>query len=464
MSFLGYSIEWVGLATAGLGACEYAIAYNSDANRRPFAGHFKWLRRLVRVWCGLGLLLLGVDLLWGRLSLVSNAGAPVVFGAAPIVEFVSPSWLSGLWLAVGVAFAVVTSSLLLRSSGTDAEVVPGRLGSTPPWAMAVHLIGALSLVVTLCGAHDMFVQLGFFRSFPLFPLPGVVAVVWGGFTEVQRLSAFRLALGETTRELESQRLQLERARELLIRQEALAALGELSAAVAHEVRNPLAVLKTAVAGLRNTRLAAADKKTLLSVLVEESGRLRELSEDLVGFAVAPNAVPAPCSSHAIVGAALEQVGTRGEQFEVDLDVAVDRVDCDEQLIVKALANLLRNAAQARRIGERAARPPMWEVDESSFKKAVPSPRWLFIRVISEERQGAMFTVFSVADRGTGMPADATIRAFEPFFSTKPRGTGLGLAIVRRIARAHGGDAEIVETGSTGTTVRFWIRAAQVRPA
>ncbi len=159
------------------------------------------------------------------------------------------------------------------------------------------------------------------------------------------------ALRERTEELALRYDELRRVEEELVRKEQLAAVGELSAVIAHEVRNPLAVLRNAVAALRKKELGEDDRGMLLEVLDEETNRLNRLVRDLLVYArpVEPQSVG--LDLRAVLDRAIDlarQDQSRSTQVRVDVEIDTERtqVEGDPDLLERAFANVAENAIQA----------------------------------------------------------------------------------------------------------------------
>jgi signal transduction histidine kinase len=250
----------------------------------------------------------------------------------------------------------------------------------------------------------------------------------------RRFLRARDELGLRTVELTRSHDELSLVQEELVRKEQLAAVGELAAVVAHEVRNPLAILKNAVSSLRRENLPEADRHTCLSVLDEEVERLNRLVRDLLAYArpVAPQSVPVQLGD--IVDKAIEHArrGSRrrdGVTFDVDLSGAPETVHGDRDLLEQALINIVENAMEA--------------MEEGGV---------VTVRAKETAAAGRDAVAVTFHDTGEGMDTLVRSRARDPFFTTRPYGTGLGLAIVERVARAHGGTVEITSSRDSGTAV------------
>ncbi|MBO6937827.1 MAG: hypothetical protein JJ863_22860 [Deltaproteobacteria bacterium] len=253
------------------------------------------------------------------------------------------------------------------------------------------------------------------------------------------------ALEDRTEELALRYDELRRVEEELVRKEQLAAVGELSAVIAHEVRNPLAVLRNAVAALRKSDLNADDRMTLLEVLDEETNRLNRLVRDLLVYArpVEPQSVPLELRAVLERSIDLAQKDhSRSASIRVDFDVETERtqVEGDPDLLERAFANVVENALQAMPDGGALT----IHMDDTELDDETPG---IAIRF---------------SDTGEGMDTLVRSRARDPFFTTRPSGTGLGLAIVERVVRAHGGAVELKSSDEDGTTVT--LRMPVKRPA
>ncbi|MBX3232747.1 MAG: hypothetical protein KIT84_43500 [Labilithrix sp.] len=273
---------------------------------------------------------------------------------------------------------------------------------------------ALALSFVLVGAvHDGLATGNIIRSPYILDFSLVAFVLVVGASITSRFVASARALERSKRKLEVAQAQL-------VAKERLAALGELSAVVAHEVRNPLAVVFNALARLRRVQTTDEEHAALLRILQEEAERLRDIVSDLLEFASPRPPVLAPASLDEIVrGAALAArnvVGSAESDVVVEVGPSTE-LECDERLVRQAVLNLVTNALQAS-------------------GRAGP------VRVTIRGAADDPAITVRVADDGDGVPDDLRERVFTPFFSTRPKGTGLGLAVVRRCAEAHGGKVSL----------------------
>lgn len=266
----------------------------------------------------------------------------------------------------------------------------------------------------------------------LLPVLGFSYVLLGRFTRVDA------QLADRTEELARSYDHMRYAQEELVKKEQLAAIGELSAVIAHEVRNPLAIIKNAVAGLRRVELAQSDAETLLGILDEETDRLNRLVNDLLAYAkpIAPEAGQVDLRTlvmHAVELAAGGNEDISRIELELDLEREVDAVEGDEALLRHALINIVDNALQAMPLGGT-----------------------LTITCRNTSFAGRRAVAVDFHDTGEGMDTLVRSKARDPFFTTRQTGTGLGLAIVDRVARVHGGTVEIESRHGQGSTVSFIV--------
>ncbi len=238
-------------------------------------------------------------------------------------------------------------------------------------------------------------------------------------TYMQRVSRQTEALASRATELEAANRELSAAKAEISRQQELAVVGELAAVIAHEVRNPLAIISNAVAGLRKP-LPKTDHETLLTILDEETLRLNNMVRDLLRYAR-----PIELQRQEIdVNDLLSRIATLGPTpARVDAEPGIT-ISGDPTLLRQAIENLRDNAQQA--------------VGESG-------------EVVLSAAFSAGDVEIEVRDDGEGMDTQILKRAKDAFFTTRPSGTGLGLAIVDRIANAHGGSFTIRSRAGEGTT-------------
>jgi two-component system, NtrC family, sensor histidine kinase HydH len=222
--------------------------------------------------------------------------------------------------------------------------------------------------------------------------------------------------------------------------ERLSVLGRLSTVIAHEVRNPLLVIKGALHTLRGEGWRPEDVREAAREIGREVARLDRIVEDVLDFAKPLRLELAPVDVTALVwdaaGAILE--GWEGPHVRLALEADLGRIVTDAERLRGVLVNLLENARDAVRAAGRAAGVDGIEVGG----RRVASCRLLLW----------------VADRGVGVAAADLDHVFEPYFTTKRTGTGLGLAIARKVVEALGGTIRIESRQGEGTRVEIDLPA------
>ncbi|RKH70703.1 GAF domain-containing protein [Corallococcus interemptor] len=236
--------------------------------------------------------------------------------------------------------------------------------------------------------------------------------------------------------------ELAATRAEMVKRERFAALGELSAIVAHEVRNPLGVIFNAVATLRRIMKPGGDTAMLLDIVAEESDRLNRMVSDLLDFTRPRNPVLQPEDLLRVLqdafDAARAQAATeRPVHVSVEVEPGLTAVPMDRRQIRQALFNVAVNAIQA-----------------------MPQGGEVRVRARRDTHGGREQLRIDVVDGGPGIPAELLHRVFEPFFTTKAQGTGLGLAVVKRILEEHRGEIAVESAPGRGTTFTFWLPLTQ----
>jgi signal transduction histidine kinase len=227
----------------------------------------------------------------------------------------------------------------------------------------------------------------------------------------------------------------------LAQSEKLAALGQLAAAIAHEVRNALGVIRSAAQGLNEGLPAAdADAQRACSFITAEIDRLGSVVSSLLSFARPPRLTPRDVAVEALFDQALLLARPELDAKDIRVvrapEVPLPRVQADSDLIVQVLLGLLSNAAEA-------------------------VPHGGEVRLEARADGGGVVEI-GVADSGPGIPEPLRGRVFEPFFTTRDKGTGLGLAVARQIVEAHAGRIEVGERPGGGALFRISLPAATTR--
>src|SRR5437879_1109104 len=238
---------------------------------------------------------------------------------------------------------------------------------------------------------------------PLNQLRQAMAVVGAGDLDHAIVPSSADEIGELARAFARMTEQLRQSRAQLVQSEKLASIGQMAAAVAHGLRNPLASLRAA-AQLARHRVEAPAAREQLNAIVEQVDRLDLRIAHLLTFSR-----PAPLP-----------------------DIRVDPMRL-EQALTEIVSNALDAMPEGGRL-EIAART-------------------------QQGTSGATGVVLEVADSGRGIPPEILPNLCEPFFTTRPEGTGLGLAIAKRYIEEAGGQLDIVSAVARGTTARRWMPVA-----
>jgi two-component system, NtrC family, sensor histidine kinase PilS len=236
-----------------------------------------------------------------------------------------------------------------------------------------------------------------------------------------------------------------RIQELHLRAERLEAVAALSASLAHEIRNPLASIRSSVEQLSRSARADDDERFLAGLIVRESDRLSRLLSEFLDFSRVRVTRFDPVDLHAVVLAAARLVREHPDaSTDTEIDVRGGRamMDGDEDLLHRVVANLLLNAVQAGsgKVKVVAITGPA-HMSDLPDGCAISNPVRLEIR-----------------DNGPGIPSEVRDRIFEPFVTGRAGGTGLGLAIVQRAVEAHRGLVLVDSEQGRGTTFTIFFPA------
>ncbi|HYC53982.1 MAG TPA: ATP-binding protein [Candidatus Binatia bacterium] len=237
--------------------------------------------------------------------------------------------------------------------------------------------------------------------------------------------------------IEAQNQTIIATRARLLQSEKLAALGQLAAAIAHEVRNPLGIIRSAAQDIAESLGGAGgDAQKACSFITAETDRLNNVVSSLLSFARPVKPAPRQVAVDELFDTAMLLV--RGEIARKQIVVraadvsTVPAIEVDPDLITQVLVDLLSNAADAAPAGGEIT---------------------LAASAVDANVQ------LEVADNGAGIAPEDRTRVFEPFFTTKSAGTGLGLAIARQIVTAHGGRIEAGERKGGGARFTIFLPAS-----
>jgi signal transduction histidine kinase len=221
----------------------------------------------------------------------------------------------------------------------------------------------------------------------------------------------------------------------------LAAVGEMAAVIAHEVKNPLAGIEV-MAGLLRRKIAdIPDAQTVLTDIIKEAKMANAIVQEVLDF-VRPIRLQVEHTAVAdAVQAAIQLADTKARRGEVQVSVGIPeglpQIQADQHQLTQVFTNLLMNA---------------YEAMGGSGHVSITASR-LRTEDGTEPREAVLV---QVSDDGPGIPPDVAEKVFDPFFTTKPQGSGLGLAIVRKIVDAHDGRIDLRTGVGQGTTIRVTL--------
>jgi signal transduction histidine kinase len=205
--------------------------------------------------------------------------------------------------------------------------------------------------------------------------------------------------------------------EELRRADRLRSLGELSAGVAHEIRNPLTGIATTAQVLKERLGADEEKGRFVAVILDEIARLDDIIKNLLNFARPASPRPTEIALSRLVedalGLLMDAARGRGVSLHFENLLRDDRVLFDGDQIKQVLLNIALNGIEASAAGGR-------------------------LNVYAREAANPAFIEIELADTGSGVSDEIADKLYNPFFTTKPEGTGMGLSISRKIAESHGG--------------------------
>ena len=228
--------------------------------------------------------------------------------------------------------------------------------------------------------------------------------------------------------------------------ERLSSLGRLSTVIAHEIRNPLMIIRAALRSLRHPDAALTERADAIADIDEETNRLNRIVSDVLDFAK-----PLHFERHAIdlnalcrssVDAAF--VDAADTHVSLELDRSLPPILTDAERLRTALVNILTNARQAVHATTSSRTTAVGLVEPD-------------VRVATRlDSNGAEITI---EDRGVGISPEDMTHIFDPYYTTRRAGTGLGLPIAKNIIEGLGGSIDVASTRGAGTALRIWLPTA-----
>ncbi len=250
-----------------------------------------------------------------------------------------------------------------------------------------------------------------------------------------------LAFNTMLDSIEKNREALDEANKKMVQQKTLAEMGKFSMMIAHEIKNPLSIIKSSLDMLKKEDAVMASKEMMTAYMDDEIRRLNTLIEDFLFFAK-----PATPNFRKVdLNAMLREIILR---FEIQPDAAAIRFKleispdgsastADPDLLTRAFSNIIKNAVESNDFK-----------GEVVIRTHISASRW----------------VAEITDQGRGIPEEYVEKLFEPFFTTRTKGTGLGLAFVSQVIAAHSGDVTAENTDIGGALFRVTLPITQRRCA
>ncbi|MDP2247370.1 MAG: ATP-binding protein, partial [Nitrosomonadales bacterium] len=225
---------------------------------------------------------------------------------------------------------------------------------------------------------------------------------------------------------------LERSKEQLTRAAKLAVVGEMAAAMSHEVRTPLGILRSSAQVLLREPSLTQEGREVCGFIISETERLNKLVSTLIESARPRLPEFSPTNLSELTQQAVAMLRTQADKKSIGLACETEpdvMTACDQEQIMQVLLNLLLNAIQI--------------LDEGGMIQ-------VSVKQLAEQVE------LKVADNGPGIPAELRSQVFDPFFTKRAGGIGLGLAVVRQIVNAHHGEISVGESAMHGAEFRVLL--------
>ncbi len=243
-------------------------------------------------------------------------------------------------------------------------------------------------------------------------------------------------------QLEQQSEQLSELEEQLRFSERLAVVGELTASLAHEVRNPLGSIRGATEILQEELPETGRSNEFFQILIQETKRLNQVLENFLNFSRKHNKEEIQYSFNEVIRSVVQMLAPNAKKSKIKFEISLPDTPVtlcgDPNHLRQIMMNLLINSIHVLDSGG--------EIQISAD-------------ILTKQKKkagGEKFIELEIRDQGPGIPAENLERIFKPFYTTKPQGTGLGLAIVRRLVDENNWKIEVRSKPGQGTTFKLFI--------
>jgi len=353
----------------------------------------------------------------------------VLLGFSFSLKIVELVWLQGQThgitkrtarLETGLSIAGIFLLAALLSLLTNRDVAPYFVLLAIPILQCAYHFGLVPTIITIGAAVGLiFFWMHYF--FLIHPPPlaaeyleaGMISIIYILMGLLVWFLVHQLKLQQ--RSLSENMVELESARERLIREEKLAAVGRLASGIAHEIRNPVAMILSSLTTATNRGIGEVDREEMIQIAAKESSRLEHLTEEFLRYARPTTLQRSSILVSDLLIYTAEVVRAHAAMRSIEvvcLPMGDQTIEIDSAQVQGALLNLVLNGIDA-----------------------TPTPGTIELKAA---RDGTFIRI-DVQNSGSAIPESVLPSIFEPFYSTKPKGAGLGLAIARRVAQDHGGD-------------------------
>jgi len=400
---------------------------------------------IIVTWAGMWLALSPAPRYVGGAIIGGAVGAMHYTGMAALrapADLVWDPMMVALSVVIGALFAAAAMEVLGRKPTIGHRI--GAVLSLVLAIVALHFTGMAALTLTLNPAIAMPQEVIAPDLLAIAVAAGTALIITlglaGSFVE-NRLAQRAIEENERLqRRIEERTAELRHVQDELVRKEKLSVLGQLTATVAHELRNPLSAIANTVYMLRQQAAEDSGLDRPIARIERSISRCERIINDLLDFTQMRRLDTTQVEIDAWLGELLDtQKLGAGIQLERRFAAPAFAMSIDIERMQRVILNVIENAVHAMSEPRGDGRSP---------------------RITVATRGGAAHLEILIEDNGPGIPADILPQVFEPLFSTKSFGTGLGLPMVKQIMEQHGGAISIASRPQSGTQVTLRLPRRQ----